>query len=197
MLLNLDIDGARALLGSPLLSMDGEDSLQVKRLLDIALVPNEQDTSNPGPYRPEYAWMYRFERRLARLVDTYDPQLRHVLFGVSGPFSEAMSNAYCHGHQRDGHRAIRVAVDCSDSGLLVTIEDEGMGFDVDDKVARLRAGKSYWTNAGCGLQRLAGHETLGVCFDCGGRRTGLLHLQGGFHGLSIQAVSSKTHSAQR
>jgi hypothetical protein len=144
-------------------------------LLDDVVVPAECVPCADAPYRLEYAWMFHAERRVARTLDPWLVAHRGELVGPGGVLSEALANAYRHGHGRDPRLPIRILVTRGARGLLVRIEDRGPGFDVAGTLHRFRAGKPYFDVAGGGLRALAGTTRFGVFWSDGGRAVHLLH----------------------
>lgn len=150
------------------------------RVLDERIVP--ADTRDPGhsPYRPGYEWLFFYERALARKLDPWLQQHRPVLFGSRGILSEALSNAFCHGNNRQSSLAIHVEVDVGARGLLITIGDAGRGFDVETLVSRAQRGRRHaFHNAGNGLRAMADAEAFGIFYSDGGRRCHVLYLDSG------------------
>jgi hypothetical protein len=144
-------------------------------LLDESVVPAECPGCSHAAYRPEYAWLFHAERRVARRLDPWLVAHRAELIGAGGVLSEALANAYRHGHGRDPRRPIRVVVTKGPRGLLVRIEDEGPGFDVARIVRLYREGKPYFDVAGGGMRALVGSARFGVFWSDGGRAVHLLH----------------------
>jgi hypothetical protein len=140
------------------------------------VVPARFPSCSDSPYRAGYDWLWQYERRLGRALAPYLGRQRSLLIGPRGLLSEALSNAFCHGHGRDGTRPIRVETAIGDAGLGVSVVDQGPGFDVAGLLARLRAGRRYYQVAGNGFRRMVEAETFGVFYGDGGRRFAVLSL---------------------
>ncbi len=144
-------------------------------ICDDQVVPASVEVLDTNPYRPEYGWLHSYERNLARVLDRWLPERRFELFGGQGVLTEALSNAFCHGHRRQRQLAIRVSVWAGRSGLLVQIRDQGPGFAVEPVLAQVESGKrGYFSNAGNGLRRMCVTEWFGVFFEDGGRAFNLV-----------------------
>jgi anti-sigma regulatory factor (Ser/Thr protein kinase) len=131
----------------------------------VQLVPN-------SPYAAGYEWMYAYERgvrrRLARALGRPLGAWERRLFGPDGAFSEGLSNAFLHGHLRDGLRPIDVRWAVSRKGLAAAIADSGGGFDVAAQLAALGRGGTYFRVAGNGLRSFAQPRGISVAFARGG-----------------------------
>jgi len=98
------------------------------------------------------------------------------------PLKNALGNAQKHGNGNDPRKEIAVELFLAARGALVTITDEGPGFDTDATLSRLRNGETYFSNRGLGLRNLDraasrvawenGGRTLLLCYEapCGGPR---------------------------
>ena len=91
------------------------------------------------------------------------------MFGGDGVFSEALSNAFVHGHQRDRDIAIDITTIVGLSGLAFSISDQGRGFDVEKIVTAACNGGRYFNYAGNGLRALCQREDVVACFRKKGR----------------------------
>ncbi len=111
------------------------------------------------------AGVYRVEEVLGRRLGA----LERILFGADGVLSEGLSNAFVHGHRRDPKRAIRVVCRVGSWGLAFSIHDHGEGFDVQEAMAKLSRGGSYFHLAGNGLRALMGARGVVASFEDGGR----------------------------
>jgi Histidine kinase-like ATPase domain len=134
---------------------------------EVELLPNHR-------YSPRYAWMFSYEKqvryRLQGVLNRQLGELERRLFGPDGALSEALSNAFVHGHLRDAERTIRVSCTVSEKAVLVSIEDEGTGFNVPEMLCRMKQRRNYYRVAGNGLRALDELPGVVVIFDRGGRR---------------------------
>lgn len=48
------------------------------------------------------------------------------------PLSEAINNAILHGNQLQEHKSVTVVAELQNQRLIISVEDEGVGFDPDD-----------------------------------------------------------------
>ncbi len=138
------------------------------------VVPDEVELLDHSPYRSGYAWMYSYEKDLKRRIEAaLDRPLgsaERVLFGSDGCLSEGLSNAWAHGHGRDGRLAIHVRSVVSRRGLAFTVTDQGPGFDVDAVLAQAgRGSRRFFHFAGNGLRALLAREDLSFTFRDRGR----------------------------
>jgi hypothetical protein len=147
-------------------------------LLDETVVPSSCPVVDHSPYRPEYGWMFRVERRVARAVESCLPDRRSELIGPGGLVSESLANAFLHGNRRDANRPISIHLLRGRRGVLLRIHDCGSGFDVGSKVASLHSGRQYFEVAGRGLRAMASSRTFRVFFGDRGSTLCLLHLFG-------------------
>lgn len=144
------------------------------------VVPDEVEILEHFEYRPGYAWMYSYEKELKRRIESaLDRPLgsfERALFGTGGCLSEGLSNAWAHGHQRNGRLAIGVQTIVSRRGLAFAVRDQGPGFDVEAVLAQAsRGSRGFYHFAGNGLRTLIARPDLSFTFGDGGR-TLLLHL---------------------
>jgi len=132
----------------------------------VELLPNNR-------YSPVYAWMFSYEKRLKyRIEDVIGRPLDRTeaaIFGADGAFSEALSNAFVHGHQRDPGLPIEVRCCVGTRGLAFAIRDRGEGFDVERVVRAAARGGGYFSFAGNGLRALSHHPEVAACYENGGR----------------------------
>jgi hypothetical protein len=144
------------------------------------VVPASVESSPNSPYAVDYAWMYAYERGVRRRLERALRRPLGVwqtrLFGQDGVVSEGLSNAFLHGHQRDGSRPIEVRWAVSTKGVAAAIADLGPGFDVPARVRSLERGYGYFNVAGNGLKTFARSEEIHVAFRNGGRELHLLAL---------------------
>lgn len=145
-------------------------------LLDERFVPAQVVAPPHCPYLPEYGWLFRVERTIGRVLDPWLLAHRQELIGPGGLLSEALSNAYCHGHRRDARRPIHVTIYQGQAGIAVRIWDTGTGFDVVELKKRVHRGKGYFHIAGTGLARARDSQAFSVFYEDGGRAFHLLRL---------------------
>lgn len=142
------------------------------------VVPNQVEEIGDNRYSPRYAWMFSYEKslkyRLEAALGQPIGELERRLFGADGVVSEALSNAFVHGHRRDPERAITVEVRLGTAGLLLTIRDSGAGFDHRRVTAGYLAGRPSFHVAGNGLRALIDAPDVEACWSDGGRALHLL-----------------------
>jgi hypothetical protein len=142
------------------------------------VVPRDVELIADHRYSPRYAWMYAYEKRLKYRIEEARQEpladLEQTLFGADGIFSEALSNAFVHGHRRDPGRAIEITCRVGRHGLVFSIRDSGDGFDVDQTMARMSAAGTYYSYAGNGLRALSTAEGVVASYTDRGR---CLHLR--------------------
>lgn len=160
------------------------DALSLLGTLEIdsvdTVIPAERRDLGHCPYRPEYAWLFFYERTLARRLDPWLKPYRPQLFGGTGLISEMLSNAFCHGHQREASWPIEVHLAASPKGILLSVLDQGPGFDVQASLQRLKDGKQHaFHNAGNGLRTMAKLPDFWIFFDETGAQANLLYLREG------------------
>jgi len=138
---------------------------------NVELVPNTR-------YSPRYAWMFSYEKglrnRIFQTLKKRPPRLERLLFGVGGVFSEALSNAFVHGHHRNPARAIRVRCAVGDTRILLSVSDQGEGFDVSRILDLHARGKGYFHFAGNGLESLQNNPHVIASYSDGGKTLCLL-----------------------
>jgi len=144
------------------------------------VVPDEVELLDHFSYRPGYAWMYAYEKDLKRRIEAaLDRPLgsfERTLFGSGGCLSEGLSNAWAHGHRRDGRLAIRVRSVVSRRGLAFAVADQGAGFDVETVLRQAARGSGgFYHFAGNGLRTLLARDDLSFAFRDDGRAL-LLHV---------------------
>ena len=145
-------------------------------LVQETIFPAEVETLSHSPYRPEYAWLFTVERRLGRILDPWLRQYRDRIIGPDGLLSEALSNAYCHGHRRNPTLGIDLRVVVGKFGILVSIVDSGDGFDHREIARNVTRKKNYYHNSGRGLYRMLTEECFQVFYTQQGRAFNLLHI---------------------
>ncbi len=138
------------------------------------VVPQQVDLLSSNHYAPAYAWMFSFEKRLKyRIEDVlrrpFPITMERLLFGTDGLLSEALSNAFAHGHDRNPELAITVSCAVGRRGLAYSVSDLGDGFDVEQVVARVTSGGGYYRYAGNGLRVLSACDTVLASYSDGGK----------------------------
>ena len=144
-------------------------------LFALEIIPGQLPPIAHSPYRPEYDWLFTTERRIARELEPWLKPYRFELIGEKGILCEALANAFCHGHRKRYDLPIAITAILGKNGVLVSITDQGQGFDVDDVLKRVATGQPYYHIAGNGMDRLAQSVNFQVFFDQGGRRCNILH----------------------
>jgi len=142
------------------------------------VVPRDVELLTDHRYSPRYAWMYAYEKRLKRRIEQalgcpLGPRERG-LFGPDGVVSEGLSNAFVHGHRRDGRLPIEVGCAVSPGGIGLTIRDRGAGFDVAATVAKAQSAGAYYHMAGNGLRVFLERDDVLAAFSLGGAQLNLL-----------------------
>jgi serine/threonine-protein kinase RsbW len=56
---------------------------------------------------------------------------RHLAFHIPVALTEALSNAILRGNGEDASKSVRVRVSVDSHALIVEVEDDGLGFDLD------------------------------------------------------------------
>lgn len=92
------------------------------------------------------------------------------------PLKKGLGNAYKWGNKRDTARNITVEAVLTTAGAVVSISDEGQGFNAEDVVSKIHRAEHYFTHGGSGFRRFAktkssisyadGGRTLLVCYRC-------------------------------
>ena len=140
------------------------------------VVPRNFPESPNSPYRPEYDWLFQYERQLAAFLEKWLRAHRYALIGEKGILCEALSNAFSHGHRKDPFKTIQVRIWLGKAGLLVEIRDSGKGFDVGETYDRYRRRKPYYALAGNGMRLMARSEHFGIFHHAGGTAFCMLYL---------------------
>ncbi|SEA75282.1 hypothetical protein SAMN05660420_03071 [Desulfuromusa kysingii] len=145
-------------------------------IFDETIVPKTAPCASHSCYLPEYDWLFLLERKLARFLDPWLKKHRKQLIGSSGLISEALSNAYCHGHKRQAKLPIGVNIYQGNQGILLRIYDTGKGFDYGEMLAKYLNKKNYFYNAGNGMKSMYETDIFGVFYDDNGSSFHLLYL---------------------
>ena len=163
-----------------LLSMTPEEALHLirspRQILKERIVPAEFPRVPDSPYLPGYDWLYNYERRIAAFLEKWLRNHRYELIGEKGILCEALSNAFCHGHEKDPSKPILLRVLLGEQGLIVQIKDSGPGFDVQGTYRRYHTKKKYYSTAGNGIRLMDQSSNFGVLHDATGTVFILVHL---------------------
>ena len=89
------------------------------------------------------------ERALAGRFPEVPPE--ELILDLLYPLKRALGNAYKRGNQGDRSKSISSEAVVTPRGALVSVRDEGAGFDVEGTVASFRAGGPYFDHHGSGL----------------------------------------------
>ncbi len=164
MWLNLSIDKALDVIDTPTV------------LLRERIVPAQCPPVSHSPYRAGYDWLFKYEREIARALSPWTERRRWELIGNKGILCEALSNAYYHGHGKDGNKPIDVIIHKGNKGLIVQIEDQGLGFNVNAIYERYNKKKLYYNLAGNGIRLMIRSEIFGVFYNQRGTTFHLIYL---------------------
>ncbi|MCP4692344.1 MAG: ATP-binding protein [Desulfobacterales bacterium] len=167
MWLNLSMARALEIIGSPDI------------LYRETIIPAKCPPVSHSPYRPGYDWLFRYEREIARAMSPWTEKHRWELIGNQGVICEALSNAYYHGHGKDGSKPIEVVIYSGEKGLVVQIKDHGRGFHVKAIYEKYNKKKLYYNLAGNGIRLMIHSENFGVFYNHNGTAFHLLHLFNG------------------
>jgi hypothetical protein len=144
-------------------------------IFEETVIPKNSPSASHSPYLPEYEWLFVFERKLARFLDPWLKKRRSELIGSSGLLSEALSNAYCHGHKRDPSRPISVNVYKGTRGIMLQISDTGDGFNANSIMSKFLENKNYYYNAGNGTKSMYASEVFGIFYSNNGKTFHLIY----------------------
>lgn len=150
----------------------------IRSIHEDTVVPAEFSTCPDSHYRPEYDWLFRYERQIAAFLEHWLHEHRYELIGEKGILCEALSNAFCHGHGKDPRQAIFVRVVEGDQGLITQVQDNGPGFDVGKIFRSYCSGKSYYITAGNGIRLMAESTHFGVYYNARGTTFHMLYMFG-------------------
>jgi hypothetical protein len=84
------------------------------------------------------------------------------------PLKKAVGNAYKWGNRRDASRRITVAAVVTPAGAVVSVSDEGEGFDAQAILEGLRGGRRYFTHGGSGFDHFERSRSK-ISYGDGGR----------------------------
>lgn len=144
-------------------------------LFEDRLIPAKCPPVTNSTYRPEYDWLFAYEREIARRLEPWLKRFRYELIGENGIICEALSNAYYHGHQKDTSLPIYVKGFLGKKGLLLQIQDQGKGFDVSKLYESYRRGKAYFLIAGNGIRHMINSMTFAIFYENNGTAFQLLY----------------------
>ena len=144
-------------------------------LLDEAFIPVSSAPFPNSTYRPEYEWLFGYERKLAKIVSPWMDHLRYELIGEKGILGEALSNAFSHGHGKDPSLPITVCIYQGERGLLIRVADSGPGFDVKAVVEDYHRGRAYFHLAGNGIRRMISSHRFDIFYTARGAAFHLLY----------------------
>lgn len=145
------------------------------------IVPARLPPASHNPYRPGYEWLFVYERRLAKVLRPWMTSFRHPiigdggLIGEGGLLCEALSNAFYYGHGKDPQLPLEVHISLGACGFLVSIQDQGPGFDVSEVLRQFRRGGTYFHTAGNGLRTMAASSHFAVSYSARGACWHLLY----------------------
>ncbi|HEX5940726.1 MAG TPA: hypothetical protein VFY66_00550 [Anaerolineales bacterium] len=100
-----------------------------------------------------------------RYADVPPQQLSRDLLYL---LKKGLGNAYKWGNQKDPTKRITVEIVATKTGVLVTISDEGEGFDVQGIVGQFRSGERHFTHSGSGFRHFEKSQSL-ISYANGGR----------------------------
>ncbi len=163
MFLSMDFDSASEFISDPELIRDD--------IITPAQIPECMDST----YRAGYDWLYRYEREIAGFLERWLKPYRYDLIGEKGILCEALSNAFCHGHDKDPQCSIALKVYLGEHGLLVQVVDSGPGFDVGHVLQRYFQNKHYYNTAGNGIHLMATSKQFGIFYNSQGTAFHLLY----------------------
>ncbi len=174
-----------------LLDITPAEALQLvdspRQMLKDRVVPAEIPHCPDSPYQSGYNWLFSYERRIAAFLEQWLKPYRYELIGEKGILCEALSNAFCHGHDKDPCKPIIVRVLVGGRGLIVQIKDCGPGFDVRAVYQSYYTRKIYYSTAGNGLRLMAGSSSFGVFHDSTGTISHILYFfNGSFDNTALQ-----------
>lgn len=152
----------------------------VAATFEQTVVPQKVELLPNNTYAPNYAWMYSFEKRLKyRIQDLLGYRLiynqERILFGAGGAISEAVSNAFVHGHKKDITVPISIWVAVSKKGLGFAISDRGAGFNVDRILQSFKDGDPFYHIAGNGFSLFHKSADFQACYLNNGRELSIVY----------------------
>lgn len=139
------------------------------------VIPSQVKPVNNNLYKKDYMWLFSYERTFARFLDSWLQKYRDHLFGIKGIISESLSNAFVHGNRRETNKKIEVSVFIGTLGLIISIKDQGTGFDIDTLHKKHKKGKRYYTLAGNGTKLMFSSKIFGVFYSKSGNTCNFLY----------------------
>jgi hypothetical protein len=100
-----------------------------------------------------------------RYADVPPQQLSRDLLYL---LKKGLGNAYKWGNHKDPTKRITVEIVATQTGVLITISDEGEGFDVQGIVGQFRSGERHFTHGGSGFRHFEKSPSL-ISYADGGR----------------------------
>lgn len=133
------------------------------------IVPDEVELLPHNKYAEAYSWMYAFEKRLKYRIErilrnrlNYNQQ--KALFGSGGALSEGVSNAFAHGHKKDGGLPFSLWAAVSVNGIGLAVRDSGTGFCFETILEKFNKGKAFYHIAGNGFSSIASSQAVEACY---------------------------------
>lgn len=164
MLLILNPSQALELIDSP--EMISEDQV----------IPGHFRPCRDSPYGAGYDWIYRYERKIAHLLEPLLKSHYAEMAGEKGLLFEALSNAFYHGHHKNPLKPIIVSVLLGRKGLIVRVSDCGKGFNVKKIYKHYEKGKRRFSSVGNGIRLMASSPCFGIFYNQKGTAINLLYL---------------------
>lgn len=94
--------------------------------------------------------------------------IEEIIFDVHVAFEEALRNAMVHGNKSQKDKMVMVQSDISDGKVIISVEDEGNGFD-PGKLPDCTIGENLLKESGRGVY-LMRHLMDKVSYELGGRK---------------------------
>ena len=145
-------------------------------VMDEIIIPAESRSNSNSPYRPEYEWLFVYERKIAKFLSPWLEHLRFELIGEKGVLCEALSNAFCHGHHKNPAQPITVCIYLGQKGLIVRIMDNGEGFNIKSIIDNYSKGKNYYHMSGNGIRQMIRTPSFEIFYTDQGKSFNLLYL---------------------
>lgn len=145
------------------------------------VIPQKVELLANNSYSEKYAWMYSFEKNLKyRIQRDLGYKLGYknerILFGAGGAISEAMSNAFVHGHKKDMFKPISIWSAVSQKGLGFSVCDLGKGFDFSNVEQSFQSGQTFYHIAGNGFSLFSQSSKVSFCYHQSGIELCILFL---------------------
>jgi hypothetical protein len=84
------------------------------------------------------------------------------------PLKKGLGNAHKWGNKRDAAKKITVEAVVTKAGAVISISDEGEGFNVEETVSKIHRAEHYFTHGGSGFHRFAKTKSS-ISYADGGR----------------------------